>query len=70
MAPQTKGSWLQTFGAVASSFFGVRRSADLERDMQRLGRVQVVVTGIAFAALFVLALVLLVRWVVGSGIGA
>ncbi len=63
-----RGSFLQTVRAVAWSFFGVRRSADLAHDVQKLNPVHVVMAGLAGAALFVLALVLLVRWVVGSGV--
>jgi hypothetical protein len=58
----------QTVGAVLWSFFGVRRSADLERDSRRLNPVHVIATGIVAAALFVGLLVLLVNWVVGSGV--
>lgn len=61
-------SLLQTFRAVAWSFFGIRRSAGHAQDMQTLNPVHVIVAGIISAALFVLALVLLVRWVVGSGV--
>ena len=57
-------------GAVAWSFFGVRRSSDLERDVQRLNPVHVVIAGVIGAALFILVLVLLVKWVVGSGVAA
>ena len=63
-----RGSFLQTARAVAWSFFGVRRSADLAQDVQKLNPVHVVVAGLIGAALFVLALVLLVRWVIGSGV--
>ena len=59
---------LQTLRAVAWSFFGVRRGADYERDVQRLNPVHVVVAGVLGAAVFVGVLVLLVKWVVGSGI--
>ena len=69
-ATQRPGSLWQTMGAVGWSFFGVRRSADLEHDVQRLNPVHVAITGVAGAALFVLALVLVVRWVVGSGVAA
>ena len=62
------GTFLQTVGAVAWSFFGVRRSADYENDVQRLNPVHVVVAGVIGAALFVAALVMLVKWVVGSGV--
>ena len=61
---------LQTFRAVAWSFFGIRRSADHAQDMQRLNPVHVIVAGVISAALFVLALVLLVRWVIGSGVAS
>ena len=59
---------LQTLRAVAWSFLGIRRAADHAQDMQKLNPVHVIVAGVFSAALFVLALVLLVRWVIGSGI--
>ena len=64
------GSFVQTARAVAWSFFGVRRSADQAQDVQKLNPVHVVIAGVVGAALFVAALVLLVRWVVGSGVAA
>ena len=63
-----KGSFGQTMKAVAWSFFGVRRSAEYERDVSRLNPVHVVIAGVVGGALFVLALVLLVNWVIGSGV--
>ena len=69
-AAARKGSFLQTLRAVAWSFFGVRRSADYAQDVAKLNPVHVIVAGVAGAALFVLALVLLVQWVVGSGVAA
>lgn len=65
-----KASLRQTFSAVAWSFFGVRRGRDHESDMARLNPVHVVIAGLLGAALFVLVLVLLVRWVIGSGVAA
>ena len=62
------GSFLQTMRAVAWSFFGVRRGADYEKDVARLNPVHVIIAGVIGAALFVLVLVLLVQWVVGSGV--
>ncbi len=59
---------LQTLRAVFWSFFGVRRSADLAHDLQKLNPVHLVIAGLLGAALFVAALVVLVRWVVGSGV--
>jgi Protein of unknown function (DUF2970) len=68
-ASARKGSLLQTVQAVAWSFFGVRRSADYERDVSQLNPVHVVIAGVIGAAVFVASLVLLVNWVVGSGAG-
>jgi hypothetical protein len=75
-APETqrvtarKGSLLQTIQAVAWSFLGIRRRADYAKDVAHLNPIHVVVAGIVGAAVFVLALVLLVRWIVGSGVAA
>ena len=63
-----KGSFVQTMKAVAWSFFGVRRSAEYERDVSQLNPVHVIVAGVIGAALFVIALVVLVNWVIGSGV--
>ena len=63
-----RGSFVQTARAVAWSFFGVRRSADLAQDVQKLNPLHVIAAGLIGAALFVGALVLLVRWVIGSGV--
>jgi hypothetical protein len=69
-AVQREGSMLQSFKAVAWSFFGIRRSTDHAQDMQKLNPVHVVVAGLVSAALFVLALVMIVRWVISSGVAA
>jgi hypothetical protein len=61
-----KGSFLQTMRAVAWSFFGIRRSAGLEQDVKQLNPIHVIVAGVLAAALFVLLLVALVHWVIGS----
>ena len=63
-----KGSLVQTFSAVAWSFFGVRKGSAHERDGAQLNPLHVIVAGVAAAALFVLGLVVLVKWVVGSGV--
>jgi hypothetical protein len=67
-AVERKGSFRQTVGAVAWSFFGVRRRADYEHDVQKLNPVHVVIAGLIGAALFVALLVVMVKWVVGSGV--
>lgn len=63
-----KGSFLGTMRAVAWSFFGVRRGKDYENDVSQLNPVHVIIAGLIGAALFVAALVLLVGWVVNSGV--
>ena len=63
-------SFLQTMQAVAWSFFGVRRSADYEKDVAQLNPVHVIIAGVIGAVLFVLVLVLLVQWVIGSGVAS
>jgi Protein of unknown function (DUF2970) len=65
-----RGSLLQTMQAVAWSFFGVRRSKDYADDVSKLNPVHVVVAGIVGALLFIGTLVMLVRWVIGSGVAA
>jgi hypothetical protein len=69
-ALRRKGSFAQTLRAVAWSFFGVRKGAEYEKDVSQLNPVHVIVAGIVAAALFVLGIVLLVRWVVTSGVAA
>ena len=61
-------SLAQTLKAVAWSFFGVRNSADNERDLTRLNPVHLVIAGLLGAALFIAALLSLVGWVLASGV--
>lgn len=67
-ASQRPLSFLQTVKAVAWSFIGLRKGAGYQQDIQKLNPVHVIVAGIIGAVLFVLTLVLIVRWVVGSGV--
>lgn len=67
-AVQRKGSFLQTMRAVAWSFFGVRKSSDYEKDVSQLNPVHVVIAGVIAAVLFIVALVVLVNWVLSSGV--
>jgi hypothetical protein len=67
-AARRKGSFFQTIRAVAWSFFGIRRSADHQVDLQNLNPLHVIIAGVLAAAVFVGALVVLVNWVVGSGV--
>jgi hypothetical protein len=64
--PEIKtASPLQVAKAVFWSFFGVRRRAEHEKDMVQIKPAQVVIAGLVGAAIFVLSLVLLVKFVIG-----
>jgi hypothetical protein len=67
-AAQRKVSFLQTMRAVAWSFFGVRKSADYEKDVSRLNPVHVVIAGVIGAVVFISLLLVLVNWVLSSGV--
>jgi hypothetical protein len=69
-AVSRKGSLSRTVRAVGWSFFGVRKSRDLERDAGELNPLHIVIVGVVVAALFVAALVVLVNWVIASGVAA
>jgi hypothetical protein len=66
-AAQRKLSFRQTATAVAWSFLGIRRGRDYQNDVNRLNPVHVIITGVIAALLFVLGLVMLVKWIVASG---
>lgn len=67
-ATQRKGSFLGSLRAVAWSFFGVRKGSGYEQDVSKLNPVHVIVAGVILALLFIGGLVLLVNWVIGSGV--
>jgi hypothetical protein len=69
-AVHRKGSFLQTMRAVAWSFFGVRKSSDYEKDVHQLNPVHVVIAGVLGAVVFIGVLLLLVNWVLSSGVAA
>ncbi len=66
-AAQRKLSFRQTVSAVAWSFLGIRRGRDYQNDVSRLNPVHVIIAGLIGALLFVLGLVMLVKWIVASG---
>ena len=66
-AVQRKGSFAQTLRAVAWSFFGVRHSAEHEKDVAQLNPVHVIVAALIGVGVFIASLVLLVHWVLSSG---
>lgn len=55
----------QVVKAVLSAFIGIRRRAAHEHDAVTLSPVQVIVAGIIAAVIFVLGLVMLVRFITG-----
>ena len=64
--PEPKSaSPLQVAKAVFWSFFGIRRRAEHEKDLAQIKPVQVVIAGLVGAAIFVLSLVLLVKFIIG-----
>jgi hypothetical protein len=65
-----KGSLLGTVRAVAWSFLGIRKGKGYEQDLSQLNPVHVVMAGIAGAIVFVLTLVFLVKWIIGSGVAS
>ena len=67
-AVQSKGSFVKTMRAVSWSFFGVRNGKEYEKDIALLNPVHVVIAGVIGAIVFITALVLLVNWVIGSGV--
>jgi len=58
-----KGSILATVKAVLWGFLGVRRRADYQKDIARLNPLHIMAVGVVMALLFVLALILIVKWV-------
>jgi len=61
--PQRKATPLQVARAVLSAFIGIRKRAAHEHDAVTITPLQVIVTGIVFAAIFVLSLIVLVRYI-------
>jgi len=61
--PPRKATPLQVLKAVLSAFIGIRKRAAHERDVVMLSPVQVIVAGVIGAAILVLSLVMLVRFI-------
>jgi len=60
-----RASPLQVAKAVLSAFIGIRRGAAHERDAVTITPGQVIVAGLIGAAIFVLSLIMLVRYITG-----
>jgi hypothetical protein len=59
---------LQVARAVFWSFLGVRKRAEHEKDLAQIKPVKVVIAGLIGAAIFVLSLVLLVKFIIGRAV--
>ena len=67
-AVRRKASFAQTLRAVFWSFFGVRRASDYEKDLGQLNPVHLVIAAVLGAVLFIAALLVVVNWVLASGV--
>jgi hypothetical protein len=61
--PARKATPFQVAKAVLSAFIGIRKRTAHEHDAVTITPLQVIITGIIFAAIFVLSLVTLVRYI-------
>jgi DUF2970 family protein len=61
--PPRKATPFQVARAVLSAFIGIRRRAAHEHDAVTLSPAQVIVAGIIAAVIFVLSLIMLVRFI-------
>jgi len=59
-------TWWATVTAVLWAFLGVRRKSDFEDDIGSLTPLQIVIVGALGGLLFVLVLVLVVKWVLAA----
>jgi len=64
--PRRRAGFLSTVRAVFWSFAGVRRRKDYQEDATSLNPVHVIIAGIFAAIVFVLTIVLVVRFVVSQ----
>jgi len=58
-----RSSFGQTLNAVLWGFLGIRKRRDLHTDATSVNPVHLIATGIALAALFVIGLIVLVRFI-------
>ena len=62
---RVSNTFFQAARAVFWSFLGIRRGAQHEQDIARLKPAHVIIAGIIGALIFVLALIMLARFIVG-----
>lgn len=61
-----KLNFFQTLKAISWAMFGVRKGKGYEEDIAKLNPVHLVIAGLLFGVIFVVGLVMLVKWVVAS----
>jgi hypothetical protein len=64
--PPRQATFRQVVGTVFWSFFGVRKGAAMRKDAVTVKPYQVVLVGIALAAIFVVTLIVVVRLIIRS----
>ncbi|MFO1412373.1 MAG: DUF2970 domain-containing protein [Burkholderiales bacterium] len=62
--PPRNASLLEVAGAVASSFLGIRKGRAMRKDAISIRPHQVIIVGVVLAAVFVVCLLLLVRFII------
>lgn len=60
----SKRSFLRAFVMVAWSFFGIRKGAEHQKDLEAVTPLQIVVVGVVSGLLFVMLLATVVSWIV------
>ena len=65
-AEPRKGSLWRTVKAVGWGFFGVRKNSDYQEDIARLTPLHIIAVGLVAVVIFVVGLVLLVKFAVAS----
>ena len=66
--PGKSGSPLSVVKTVLAAFLGIRRRAGHESEAVKLTPVQIIVTGVIAAAVFVIGLILLVRFILSRAV--
>jgi len=59
-------SIVNTVKTVLSAFLGIRRRSEHDEDTVKLTPIQIIVTGLVAAAIFVVGLILLARFIISS----
>lgn len=63
---QRKLNFFQTLKAIAWAMFGVRKGSGYQEDISKLNPVHLVLAGLLSGVIFVVGLVLIVRWAISS----